>query len=97
MQVGDSIVQSIQRGRGGADGVIVVLSPAFVKSTWTQAEMNASVMRQFSGHRRKVFPVLLKTGEIPELLHDIHQADFRSSYAAGLKRLLPELAGLNLP
>ena len=47
-ELGDSIVQHIERGVASSDFVLVLLSPASVKSHWTQEEWSAAFSKELN-------------------------------------------------
>jgi len=86
--VGDSLATAIQQGIQRASWLIVVLSPASVKSKWVREELNAAFARQLAEDRIYILPVLHKDCEIPVFLRDRIYADFRQDYKAALGKLL---------
>jgi hypothetical protein len=88
MGVGDSIVSGIDTGLKNADYLLVVLSRNSVKSRWVRAELNAALFEEASKQGMAVLPAVIDDCEIPILLRDRIYADFRESFANGLKRLL---------
>jgi hypothetical protein len=71
-----------------ADYLLVVLSRNSVKSRWVRAELNAALFEEASKQGMAVLPAVIDDCEIPILLRDRIYADFRESFANGLKRLL---------
>jgi tetratricopeptide (TPR) repeat protein len=88
LQVGDSIVDGVSEALKKADYLIAVLSKASLASRWAQAELNATLMEEFSSKARAVLPVLIDDCELPPLLKDRVYADFRRGFQPGLQRLL---------
>jgi hypothetical protein len=88
LQVGDSIVAGVSDGLKNADYLVAVLSKASIGSRWVQAELNATLMEEFSGKGGAVLPVLIEDCELPTLLKDRVYADFRYDFNTGLRKLL---------
>jgi hypothetical protein len=91
LKVGDSIVANVSAGLRDSHYLIVVLSRASVASRWVQEELNAALMEDLSGEGQAVLPVLLEDCDVPPLLRSRLYADFRTDFAAGLKKLLAVL------
>src|SRR5262249_20060722 len=68
--------------------LLIVLSPAALKSAWVREELNAGLMKQISLGGTFVIPVVYKDCEVPPLLAHRRYADFRTDYAEGLSDLL---------
>jgi hypothetical protein len=97
LKVGDSLAERIADGIRASDYLVVVLSPASVKSRWVQVELNVGLMRQLDQDRISVLPVLYRDCTIPVLLQGIRYADCRvDAYARGVEMLLATLRS-NLP
>lgn len=98
IKVGDSILQKLSEGMLEAGYLVVVLSPASIKSPWVQLEVNSALMKQVSAQRDvTVLTLLLEDCEIPILLAEKKWADFRYDYDAGLRDLLTALSAKRLP
>jgi tetratricopeptide (TPR) repeat protein len=91
LEAGNSIIEKISKGLRDTDYLVIVLSQASVQSLWVRAELNAALMRQFSGKGTIVLPAIIEDCEIPALLQDRKYADFRRSYEEGLQTLLSVL------
>lgn len=83
IRVGDSLIQKISEGLLGAQFLGVVLSPNSVTSSWVQRELEIATIREISGQRVCVIPVLYKDCDIPIFLQGKLYADFRN------KRMFP--------
>jgi len=59
LQVGDSLVQSIERGLARSRFGIVVLSPAFFAKRWPRAELDALTNRELATGERVLLPIWL--------------------------------------
>lgn len=89
---GDSIVQHVERAVTSSDIVLVLLSPASVKSTWIQAEWSAAFSRELNDRAIRIIPVLIADCEIPPLLASRVYLDIRENKEAGVQRLVDQLA-----
>lgn len=94
LRVGDSIVQRVQDAVGGADAVLVVLSPDSVESEWCKKELATGLVRELEDRRVVVLPILYRDCEIPPFLRDKQYADFRDDFERGLSATLEALAGV---
>lgn len=94
LRVGDSIVERVQEAVGGADAVLVVLSPDSVESQWCKKELATGLVRELDEKRVVVLPILYRDCEIPPFLRDKRYADFRESFDEGLKETLEAVAGV---
>jgi hypothetical protein len=88
VRLGDSIPGKINGGISEAKYLLVVLSPAAVKSKWVREELNAALMRQVASAGTFLLPVLVEDCDVPPLLGHRRFADFRESPEAGLEELL---------
>lgn len=52
INVGESLVDKIQSAIAGANGLLIVLSKAFVGSEWCKRELNAGFMRELAEKRQ---------------------------------------------
>jgi hypothetical protein len=91
IQVGQSIVESIQRGLEEHDQLVLVLSPDAVASEWVRRELNSSLMRGLSARKVGILPVLYRPCTIPALIADLKYADFTTDYASGFRELAAAL------
>lgn len=62
LDVGDSLIQSIERGLARSRFGIVVLSPAFFDKRWPRAELDALTNREMATGERVLLPVWLDVG-----------------------------------
>ena len=89
---GDSIVRRIEAGLTQNDTLLVILSPASVKSEWVRRELDTALTRQLSGQNVKIIPILSEECEIPESLASIKYVDFREDFQAGIISTMGALA-----
>lgn len=64
LDVGDSLVESIDDGLRRSRFGAVVLSPAFFSKRWPRAELDALASREISSGDRVVLPIWLDVGEV---------------------------------
>jgi len=64
--------------------VLVLLSPAYVRSEWAERELEAAALSEAEGSTR-IIPVLVEDTEIPPFLRSKYYADLRKDYQAGLE------------
>ncbi|HET8657965.1 MAG TPA: toll/interleukin-1 receptor domain-containing protein [Micromonosporaceae bacterium] len=88
INLGDSIVERIERGLQGASYVLVCYSDSGVMSPWMSREWMSSLARQLDGHRVRLLPLRLSGGEPPALLADIKYADLVENWDRGLRQVL---------
>jgi hypothetical protein len=95
--VGDSLFEKIGTGITNMQYLGVVLSPASVKSTWVQREVEIALAKEINGRKVAVLPILYKPCEVPPFLQSRLYADFRSpdSFPAALGALLSRLLELS--
>jgi len=84
---GESIPQRVAAGIDDADFLVVVLSPAAVKSQWVENEWQAKYWVEASEKRVTVIPLVIGDCEVPTLLRAKKYVDFRSDYAEALEVL----------
>ncbi|WP_309891426.1 toll/interleukin-1 receptor domain-containing protein [Archangium sp.] len=90
IQLGDSIVERVNEGLEGASYLVLCCS-ASGDSPWMGREWMSTLMRQLSGARVKLLPVVLTGGRPPAILADIKPADFVKDWSRALKELLQAL------
>jgi hypothetical protein len=91
IEVGDSIVEKVDKALSTHDHFVVVLSPAAVRSRWVKKELNSALMRSLSDRRIKLLPVLYETCRVPTIISDIKYADFTKDYSTGFSSLTKAL------
>lgn len=87
LKPGDSIISKIEAGIEGADVLLVLLSKASLKSSWVQAEINASFNKMLSDRNIRVIPVLIEDVEVPLLLRDRQYVDLKKNFESGIGTL----------
>lgn len=91
MKPGDSLVRKIAQGVATSGVLIVVLSPASVRSSWVEKEISLGLIDELARASTRVIPILVEDCEFPasfRALGDKIYADFRSDYESALRRLL---------
>lgn len=89
--VGDPLGKRIAEALQVAKVVIVVVSPDSMKSHWLKYELNLATERMVKGECR-VIPVVIGGDDIPPEVMGLLYADFRVSFASGLKAIKTALA-----
>jgi TIR domain. len=87
---GDRLSEKIAEALQDAKVVLVVVSKASVKSKWLAFELNLAAERMVKGTCR-VIPVVIGDVEPPAAVQGLLFADFRRSFANGLKAILTAL------
>lgn len=82
--VGDSISQKIQEGLEATEFLILLLTPASVRSVWVQKEWQSKLVDEAESKSAVILPVLANDCEIPRLLRDKRYADIRSNLVEGV-------------
>lgn len=93
IRVGDSLTKRIGEALHAHDFIIVVLSPASVKSQWVQKELAEAMMREIKQNRVVVLPVISRQCEIPPFLTDKKYADFTGDSDSALNLLVNSIEG----
>jgi hypothetical protein len=88
IDLGDSIVEQMERGLNGATYVVVCYSDQGVSAPWMGREWMSALARQLDGRGVKLLPVRLTGGEPPALLADIKYADLVKDWSGGVAQLL---------
>jgi formylglycine-generating enzyme required for sulfatase activity len=83
---GEQWVDAIERGLGESSHIVVVLTPAALKSRWVKRETNAAMELENKG-RMQVIPLDVEPCEAPLLLSGYQMVRFRGGYEAGLSQL----------
>lgn len=86
IKIGDSIPTEVFEAIEQSDYMIVVLTPAFLKSGWSKLETDAAIMAKAQG-KLKVLPIMAEPCEPPPTLKAILYANFTEGYKKGLETL----------
>jgi hypothetical protein len=88
IRVGDSLIAQIGEALHVHDFMIIVLSPASVKSQWVQKELAEAMVREIKQKRVVILPVIYRQCEIPPFLTDKKYADFTGDSDSALNLLV---------
>ena len=91
LRVGDSLTKRIGQALRDQDFIIVVLSPASVRSRWVQTELAEAMTREIKQKRVVVLPVIYRECEIPPFLTDKKYADFTADSDSALTLLVDSI------
>jgi hypothetical protein len=93
-KIGEPILTNIERASTESHRTLVVLSPAWLSSEWTELEALLLQSNDPSGRRVRLLPVLLEPCELPRRIAMLHLADFtqHEGRASGVARLARQLA-----
>jgi hypothetical protein len=94
LQLGDSLRQNIERSVSSSDYVLVLLSPASVRSDWVKNEITVALSRELKDRAIRLLPVLIEDCEIPLLLKSKLYLDLRQDRELGIQRLVAQLAAV---
>jgi hypothetical protein len=97
LNVGDSLIERIQKAIENAAALLVVLSKASVESEWCKKELSAGLIRELEEKRVVVLPVLKEDCKIPAFLRDKLYADFRTDFEKGFRDLFAAVAKVTNP
>lgn len=92
LRAGDSLIDKIQAALDTAGAIVVILSKAFVASSWCQTELSAGLIRELEEKNIIVIPVLKEDCTVPIFLRRKMYADFRTDFSRGMGELLGALA-----
>jgi len=88
LNVGDSLTRRIGDALNSNDFMIVVLSPASVRSEWVKHELAEAMTREIKQKRVVVLPVIYRRCQIPPFLTDKKYADFTLDSDSALHTLV---------
>lgn len=95
----DDFIKKINEGLAGRQWLVLVMTPAALRSSWVQAEVNAALNQVRKGHMVGVVPILAQAcddEDIPPLLDALHRYDATHDYAPARDGLL-RAVGLSIP
>jgi len=90
LRPGDRLTETIADALAKAKVVIVVVSAASIRSRWLRFELNLAAERMVKGECR-VIPVVIGDCAVPSSVDGLLYADFRTSFARGMKALMNAL------
>lgn len=77
MNIGDSLIDKIEKAIDEVEFLAVVLSPASVASAWVREELKQALSSQLEGRGIRVLPLMLRNCTTPGFLREKLYADFR--------------------
>jgi formylglycine-generating enzyme required for sulfatase activity len=83
---GESWVDAIEHGLGESSHMLVVLTPAVVKSSWVKKETSVAIALEREG-RMDVIPLNVQPCDVPLLLKSYQMVSFRRDYDTGFSQL----------
>ncbi|NJD01552.1 MAG: toll/interleukin-1 receptor domain-containing protein [Ruminiclostridium sp.] len=92
LQLGDSIINSVQKALEKASFVCFVLSKNSVNSKWVEREITASLVREIEEKKFSILPLVIDDCKLPLFLRDKLYADFRMDFDSGVKMILNAVA-----
>lgn len=98
-EIGVPILSNIEQAVDNSRHTLIVLTPAWVESAWTEFESLLAGAADPAGRRRKLFPLKLKPCEPPSRIAMLAHADFTQSHdrADQFARLLRQLQSIPPP
>lgn len=93
---GDSFAEAIDEALKESRFLVIVMSPDYFQSAWTQQEWHSAMASEIEGEGVKLIPLLYRDCEIPPMLRTKQWADFRDhdQYRSALDSLVRGLYGL---
>jgi hypothetical protein len=76
LNVGDSIIDRIQRALTESSAMLVILSKNSVESEWCKKELNAGIIRELDEKKVIVLPCVIDDCEVPLFLREKMRANF---------------------
>jgi hypothetical protein len=67
---GDNLIEKISQGAGTADYLLVMLTPSYLESVWSQQELTTWRLKEVGAAQAFIVPVLLAPVDIPSVLQD---------------------------
>lgn len=77
IKIGDSLLSKIGSGISECDFLAAVLSPASIRSSWVQTELEIASTLQINGSPITVLPILIGDCQLPTYIKHKRYADFR--------------------
>lgn len=93
LRVGDSLIERIEEGIQESQWMVVILSPAALKSEWVLKELRTGLTKEIGAKKVFVLPALCQEVSLPSFLQDKFYADFTGSYETGLSLIKDRLLG----
>jgi hypothetical protein len=93
LRVGDSLIERVESGIEASHWMIVVLSPAAIRSQWVLKELRSGLTKEIGSASVFVLPALCRRTVLPSFIRDKFYADFTKSYETGLSLIKDRLIG----
>jgi len=93
LNVGDSFADTINQAVINSKFVLIIMSPDYFASNWTQQELNLAMHKEINERVIKTIPILYRDCLIPDILRTKLYADFRNQdeYQVQLNKLVKDL------
>lgn len=96
IRIGDEVIEEIEKKIRISDFFVLVLTPASVNSEWVANEWKIKYWQETKSRSRLIFPIMLETCDVPELLSSRLYADCTENILEGLTLLLKRLNSVKL-
>ena len=90
IHAGETWMEAIERGLDESEAMVVLLTPAAVRSRWVRREMEAAISLEMEG-RMRILPLYVQACSVPVLWRSYQWIPL-ADYDAGLGRLARELS-----
>lgn len=87
LNIGDSLIDKIQKALSSSVAILVILSRNSVDSEWCKKELNSGLMRELAEKTVLLLPCVIDDCEIPLFLREKLYADFRQDYDKAFKQI----------
>jgi hypothetical protein len=93
IQPGESFAEAIEKAIKTSRFILIVMSPDYFQSSWTQQEWRYALASEVEGEHIRVIPILYRDCDIPPMLRTKVWVDFRdqTQYQTVLERLVRDL------
>lgn len=92
---GADLASKVESAATSSDYILLLLSPAAVKSHWVQSEINVALSRELRERAIRLLPVLVADCEIPPVLRDRVYLDMRgNNREIGIQRIVEQLSAI---
>jgi len=88
IKVGDPIPSRIATGIGQCEFFLLIISKAAILSKWVESELNSAYFQSLSRGSKTILPVLTDDASVPDMIHHLRYADFRTNFDDGMSDLL---------
>jgi hypothetical protein len=92
---GADLARNVESAAKSSDYILLLLSPAAVKSPWVKEEISFALSRELKERAIRLVPVLVADCEIPPVLRDRQYLDMRgNNREIGIRRLVDQLSAV---